>query len=107
MRACLVGVMMRYVTLCLIASLGVVILSKTIDGKKHSSRQYQGEIKHTGNFGDNSIEVNKRWVDVDGDDAPNDNGNREKTPQEPDLATLVGSFDQGLSNQLKSVNDIT
>ncbi|XP_065651564.1 neurogenic locus notch homolog protein 2 isoform X4 [Hydra vulgaris] len=73
---------------------------------------------------------NKRWVDVDEDDANTANANRQKTPSEPNLSdflpqnsnkptsdlslndfsslsNLVGDFDKGLTNKFKSVNDIT
>ena len=62
---------------------------------------------YNNDFQDSNIVV-KRWVDVDEDDANANDGNRQKTPSEPDsFSNLIGNFDQGLQNSLKSVNDIT
>ena len=61
---------------------------------------------------DTLLDLKKRWVDVDEDDADTKSGNREKTPPDPstDYTTLqgiVGALDKGLSNKFKTVNDIT
>ena len=61
---------------------------------------------------DTLLDLRKRWVDVDEDDADTKSGNREKTPADPstDYTTLqgiVGALDKGLSNKFKTVNDIT